>query len=73
MKITKVINLILLLISFVFGFIGVLLIIGSPGALEQGTITVGQLIRQEIFGFLSSGISFIVYIIREFFNYTFTN
>ena len=57
MKTTKVISFILKVIGYALGIYGGLLVIGSPGALDQGSISILQFIGQEFLGILLSNLS----------------
>jgi hypothetical protein len=71
MKLVNIINWTLKIIGFAIGFAGGLLVIGSPGALDQGTISILQFIGQELGGILLIGVAFGIYVIREIFKYEF--
>lgn len=70
MKIRKIISGILKFMIYAFVISGVFLGIGGVGSFEWNTITFGQFIFQEFLAIILIFLAFIVYIIRNFFNYT---
>lgn len=67
----KTISFILKMFGYAIGTFGCLLVIGSVGSFSMETITAGQLIIQELLGFLCIGMAFVTYIGREAFKYYF--
>ncbi len=67
----KTINFILKMLGYALVAFGGILLIGTPGALENGTITFGQTIIQALIAILCIGSAFGLYIIKEALKYYF--
>ena len=58
----KITYSILKTLTAIFAFVGVFMFLGSAGAFEQGSITFGRLMLQELFALLSIMLSVVTYI-----------
>ena len=66
MKFEVITYLVLRVLGYIAGFVGVFAVIGVVGGLEHDNITIAQFWLYELYSFCLIGFSYIVWYIREY-------
>ena len=66
MKLEAITYLVLRVLGYIAGFVGVFGVLGFVGGLEHDNITIAQFWLYEFYSFCLIGFSYIVYYIREY-------
>lgn len=66
MKFEAITYLVLRVLGYIAGFVGVFGVLGFVGGLEHDNITIAQFWLYEFYSFCLIGFSYIVYYIREY-------
>ena len=65
MKIKSILNVVLAILIWVTGCIGMLLVLGSARPFELDEISALQFLFQEALGLASIGVSYVLWVLRE--------
>jgi hypothetical protein len=69
MKLNKIINSVLVILAGLLPVLGILMAIGSVGALECDNISLGQFFVQELIAFALFGLGYIFYIVQSYYEH----